>query len=164
MHLVILISPILHTAFTDCALLFCLEKPTRLAQNAHLHRGNVHSGLNAYTVIMKTDMGKKLARLMVTILLASHYAPDASHMHPISSGVSILSLALKLLGSNKYRILAFLENNAFKARITFVHMRKKELLAKKAQKLFHSTCVFCDTISLLFSLRLFSLGIGKSIP
>lgn len=113
---------------------------------------------------MKTDMGKKLARLMVTILLTSHYAPDASHMHPISSGVGILSLALKLLGSNKYRILAFLKNNAFKAWITFVHMRKRELLAKKVQKLFHSTHLFCDTISLLFSLRLFSLGIGKSIP
>lgn len=87
---------------------------------------------------------------MVTILLTSHYAPDASHMHPISSGVSILSLALKLLGSNKYRILAFLENNSFKARVTFVQMRKRELLAKKVQKLFHSTYLFCDTISLLF--------------
>lgn len=81
-----------------CALLLCLNKSTCLAQTKHLHGGNGHSGLNAYTVIMKTDRGKKLSQLMVTFLLISHYAPGASRMHLISSDVSVLSLDLKLLG------------------------------------------------------------------
>lgn len=54
--------------------------------------------MNAYTVKKKPDISEKLAQFLVTVLFTSHYVPDASHMHPISSGVSVSSLALKLLG------------------------------------------------------------------
>jgi len=44
-------------------------------------QGDVHSGLNAYTATVKTDTGRKLAQVMVTVVLTSRYAPDASHTH-----------------------------------------------------------------------------------
>lgn len=86
------------TQYFYCALLLCLDKSTWLAQSKHPHGGDVHSGLNAYTVKKKPDIGKKLAQFLITVLFTSHYVPDASHMRPISSGVSVSSLALKLLG------------------------------------------------------------------
>lgn len=86
------------TQYFYCALSLCLDKSEWLAQSKHLHWGEVHSGLNEYTVGKKANIGEKLAQFSVTILFTSHHAPNASHMHPISTGVSVSSLALKLLG------------------------------------------------------------------
>lgn len=42
---------------------------------------------------------------------------------------------------------------SFKLQINFVHMRRRKVLIKKAQKCFHSTSHFYNTISLLSLLR-----------
>lgn len=78
-----------------CSLLLSLDESTCLARKKHLHRGNMCSGFSVYTVIIKTDIGKKF---MVIVFLTNHCAPDASHTHSVSNAVSVLSLALKLLG------------------------------------------------------------------